>query len=109
MIEVKLLPVTASGAHAAHLDVGAADGTTSVYIGGLGLASTVSFAPVIGHPAIAGRGRHVLVDLVGSGWSDHDDSFAYPIEEHAAVVATVIDALEIRWSRSSGTHSVDQS
>lgn len=96
MIDVKLLPVTASGAHAAYLDVGASNGPTSVYIGGLGLASTVSFAPVIGHPAIAGQGRHVLVDLVGSGWSDHDDSFAYTIEEHAAVVAAVIDALEIR-------------
>ncbi|HUQ61573.1 alpha/beta hydrolase [Lentzea sp.] len=93
---MKLLRVTPSGAHAAYLDVGATGGRTSVYLGGLGLASTVTFAPVIGHPEVAGRGRHVLVDLVGSGWSDHDDTFAHTIEEHASVVAAVIDALELR-------------
>ncbi|MFJ5986091.1 alpha/beta fold hydrolase [Lentzea sp. NPDC092896] len=90
---MKLLPVTASGAQVAYLDVGAADGRANVYLGGLGLASTVSFAPVIGHPALAGRGRHVLVDLVGSGWSDHDDAFSHTIDEHASVVAAAIDAL----------------
>ncbi|WP_191299309.1 alpha/beta fold hydrolase [Lentzea cavernae] len=90
---MKLLPVTASGAQVAYLDVGATDGRARVYLGGLGLASTVSFAPVIGHPVLAGRGRHVLVDLLGSGWSDHDDDFSYTIDEHAAVVATVIEAL----------------
>ncbi|GGP81608.1 alpha/beta fold hydrolase [Saccharothrix coeruleofusca] len=93
---MKLLPVTASGTQVAYLDVGAVGGRTSVYLGGLGLASTVTFAPVIGHPALAGRGRHVLIDLVGSGWSDHDDAFSYTIEEHAAAVAAVIDALELR-------------
>ena len=95
MADMKLLPVTASGKQVAYFDVGATDGRTSVYVSGLGLASTVSFAPVIGHPALAGRGRHVLIDLVGSGWSDHDDEFAHTIEEHAAVVAAVIDALEL--------------
>jgi pimeloyl-ACP methyl ester carboxylesterase len=95
MAAVKLMSVTKSGAQAAYLDVGASGGPTSVYLGGLGLASTVSFAPVIGHPAVAGRGRHVLVDLVGSGWSDHDDEFSHTIEEHADVVAEVLDALRV--------------
>ncbi|MFD4636108.1 alpha/beta fold hydrolase [Lentzea sp. NPDC058436] len=100
---MKLLPVTASGAQAACLDVGA--GRPSVYLGGLGLASTVTFAPVIGHPALAGRGRHVLVDLVGSGWSDHDDAFSHTIDEHAAAVAAVIDALDLGAVRLVG-HSL---
>ncbi|MFD9701861.1 alpha/beta fold hydrolase [Lentzea sp. NPDC059081] len=91
---MKLLPVTASGAQVAYFDVGATDGPTTVYIGGLGLASTVSFAPVIGHPA--STGRHVLVDLVGSGWSDHDDTFSHTIDDHAAVVAAVVEALGLR-------------
>ncbi len=103
--DVKLLPVTASGASVAYLDVGATGGRTTVYLGGLGLASTVTFAPVIGHPAIASRGRHVLIDLVGSGWSDHDDTFAHTIEDHASVAAAVIDALELRALRLVG-HSL---
>ena len=96
MAAVKLLPVTPSGAQAAYLDVGATPGHASVYLGGLGLASTVTFAPVIGHPALAGSGRHVLVDLVGSGWSDHDDTFTHTIDDHAATVAKVADALNLR-------------
>ncbi|HEX7308615.1 alpha/beta hydrolase [Lentzea sp.] len=92
---MKLLPVTPSGAHVAYLDVGAGE-RAFVYIGGLGLASTVTFAPVIGHPALAGCGRHVLVDLLGSGWSDHDDAFSHTIDDHADVVAAVVEALGLR-------------
>ncbi|GAB2607780.1 alpha/beta hydrolase [Paractinoplanes abujensis] len=67
-----------------------------VYVGGLGSATTVSFAGVAGHPALAGQGRHVLVDLVGSGWSDHDDSFGHSVDGHAATVAAVLDELGLR-------------
>ncbi|SEQ90756.1 alpha/beta fold hydrolase [Lentzea albida] len=102
---MKLLPVTPSGAHAAYLDVGPRNSPTTVYLGGLGLASTVTFAPVIGHPALANAGRHVLVDLVGSGWSDHDDAFSHTIEDHAATVAKVADALDLRAVRLVG-HSL---
>ncbi|MBL7253151.1 alpha/beta fold hydrolase [Paractinoplanes lichenicola] len=77
------------------LELGAG-GPVRVYVGGLGSATTVSFAQVAGHPALAGSGRHVLVDLVGSGWSDHDDSFGHSIDEHAATVATVLDELGLR-------------
>ncbi|MFD5830528.1 alpha/beta fold hydrolase [Lentzea sp. NPDC060358] len=93
---MELFPVTASGARLACLDIGARGGRATVYLGGLGLASTVTFAPVAGHPAVAGRGRHVLADLVGSGWSDHDDAFGHTIDEHARAVAAAIDALELR-------------
>lgn len=85
-------PVTDS-ASIALLDLGVADGPPRVYLGGLGSAGTVGFAPVVGHPLLAGRGRHVLVDLVGSGWSDHDDGFGHTIDEHAGSVATVLDRL----------------
>ncbi|MBP2479410.1 pimeloyl-ACP methyl ester carboxylesterase [Crossiella equi] len=102
---MRLLPVTGSGAHIAYLDVGTTDGPTTVYLGGLGLASTISFGPVIGHPAVAGRGRHVVVDLLGSGWSDHDDEFTYTIDDHATAVAAVLDALALRSIRLVG-HSL---
>lgn len=93
---VKLLTVIPSGAQVAYLDVGARTAPAFIYLGGLGLASSVTFAPVIGHPAVAGRGRHVVIDLLGSGWSDHDDEFAHTIEDHASVAAAVIDALGLR-------------
>lgn len=66
-----------------------------VWIGGLGSASTVVFAPVTGHPDLAVAGRHLLVDLIGSGWSDHDDTFGHTVDEHAATVATVLDAVGV--------------
>jgi pimeloyl-ACP methyl ester carboxylesterase len=87
--------VTPAGAAVAVLDL-PADGPVRVYVGGLGSATTVAFAPVIGHPTLAGRGRHVLIDLIGSGWSDHDDTFGHTIDEHAGTVASVLDALSLR-------------
>ncbi|MCO8270079.1 alpha/beta hydrolase [Actinoplanes sp. TRM 88003] len=78
------------------LDLGASDGEARVYVGGLGSATTVGFARVTGHPGLAGRGRHVLVDLIGSGWSDHDDTFGHTIDEHAGTVLGVLEALDLR-------------
>ncbi|GAB3836135.1 alpha/beta fold hydrolase [Dactylosporangium cerinum] len=90
------LPVTASGASLAYLDLGDRTGPATLHLGGLGSAGTVGFAPVIAAPALHGTGRHLLVDLIGSGWSDHDDRFAHSIDEHAGTVATMLDALRLR-------------
>ncbi|WP_433363498.1 alpha/beta fold hydrolase [Actinoplanes sp. CA-142083] len=84
---------TPSGASVAVLDIGARS-PVRVYVGGLGSATTVSFAPVAGHPGLAGR--HILVDLIGSGWSDHDDAFGHTVDEHAGTVIGVLDALGLR-------------
>ncbi|TCK22119.1 alpha/beta fold hydrolase [Pseudonocardia endophytica] len=88
--------VTDGGASLAYLDLGAREGPARVYLGGLGSAGTVGFAPVAGHPLLAGTGRHVLVDLIGSGWSDHDDAFDHTIDRHAATVVTLLDRLGLR-------------
>jgi pimeloyl-ACP methyl ester carboxylesterase len=77
------------------LDLAAAGGVR-VFLGGLGSATTVAFAQVVGHPGLAGTGRHVLVDLIGSGWSDHDDTFGHTIDEHAGTVITALEALALR-------------
>lgn len=99
-------PVTPAGAALAYLDLaGPPAEPVSVYIGGLGSSGLVAFAPVVGHPAVAGRGRHVLVDLIGSGWSDHDDAFGHTIEEHAGTVASLLDSLELQQVRLIG-HSL---
>ncbi|GAA2644723.1 alpha/beta fold hydrolase [Paractinoplanes durhamensis] len=86
---------TPAGASLAVLDLGAAE-PVRVYLGGLGSASTVAFAEVTGHPELAGHGRHILIDLIGSGWSDHDDTFGHTIDEHARTVIGVLDELALR-------------
>lgn len=62
------MSVTPSGASVAVLDLGSF-GPVRVHIGGLGSCTTVGFAGVAGHPGLAGAGRHLLIDLIGSGWS----------------------------------------
>ena len=108
---MRLHPVTPGGASIAYLDLPGpsaadprADGTI-VFLGGLGSSTLAAFAPVVGHPALAGRGRYVLVDLLGSGWSDHDDGFSHTIEAHAATVGDVLDALGLARVRLVG-HSL---
>lgn len=93
---MRLLSTAVDRAQLAVLDLGERGGSATVYLGGLGSASTVAFAEVVGHPRMAGRGRHVLVDLVGSGWSDGSDTFPYTIEAHARTIADVIDALGLK-------------
>jgi pimeloyl-ACP methyl ester carboxylesterase len=92
---VHFFPATPSGAAAAFLDLGSGE-PVRVYVGGLGSATTVAFAPVAGHPVLAADGRHILVDLIGSGWSDHDDDFGHTIDQHAGTVAAVLDELGLR-------------
>jgi pimeloyl-ACP methyl ester carboxylesterase len=93
--DMHLVPVTSQGARAACLDLGDPHGTPHVYIGGLGSATSVAFAPVVAHPGISTADRHLLIDLVGSGESDHDDTFSHTIEAHAVVVAAILEALAV--------------
>ncbi|MFD2080935.1 Pimeloyl-ACP methyl ester carboxylesterase [Actinopolymorpha cephalotaxi] len=64
-----------------------------VYVAGLGAATSADFPHVVAHPALR-RHRSLLVDLVGTGWSDSADParFGYTVEEHADAVAAVLDA-----------------
>ncbi|GAA5025563.1 alpha/beta fold hydrolase [Actinopolymorpha pittospori] len=65
-----------------------------VYLAGLGGAASADFAEVATSVRLRGA-RSLLVDLVGTGWSDPAD-FGYTIEEHADAVAVVLDALNLR-------------
>jgi pimeloyl-ACP methyl ester carboxylesterase len=69
-------------------------GAPLVFIHGLGCASSCDYPPVARDAALASR-RTVLVDLLGSGFSDKPDAFAYSISAHARVLVALIDALGV--------------
>jgi pimeloyl-ACP methyl ester carboxylesterase len=66
-------------------------GPARVYVHGLGAASTVYFAHIAAHPALAG-GRSLLVDLPGFGVSDRPAGFGYTLDDHADALAAALDA-----------------
>jgi pimeloyl-ACP methyl ester carboxylesterase len=68
-------------------------GTPLVFIHGLGCASSRDYPQVIADPALTGR-RSILVDLLGSGYSDRPERFGYRVEDHARIVVELIESLE---------------
>jgi pimeloyl-ACP methyl ester carboxylesterase len=88
--------VTASGASVAWQLTGEPNSKpVRVYLAGLGAAATVAFPPALADARLATEGQHLLVDLVGSGWSDSDDSFDYTVDEHAGTVISVLETLSL--------------
>ncbi len=67
-----------------------------VYVGGLGAATTAVFATTAAHPSLQLGRQSLLVDLVGSGWSDTSPTFSGTIEDHADCVAAVLSELGLR-------------
>lgn len=68
------------------------DGVPLLFIHGLGCAGSSDFPRVAADPALAGK-RRLLLDLLGAGFSDRPDDFAYTIAAHAETVAGLIDHL----------------
>jgi pimeloyl-ACP methyl ester carboxylesterase len=69
-------------------------GTPLVFVHGLGSASSLEFPRVACDPALAGR-RMVLIDLLGSGFSDRPAEFGYTVADHARTVATLVHHLSL--------------
>jgi pimeloyl-ACP methyl ester carboxylesterase len=93
---MQFTPVTAAGASIASVLFGPPDSRpVRVYLAGLGSAGTVAYAPAVADPRLAPLGRHLLVDLIGTGWSDADESFGYTVDEHAETVITLLDSLSL--------------
>ncbi|MFF2566521.1 alpha/beta fold hydrolase [Streptomyces sp. NPDC058084] len=67
------------------------EGPATVFVHGLGAASTVYHAHIAARRELAGR-RVLFVDLPGHGISDRPASFGYTLEEYADALATVLDA-----------------
>lgn len=85
------LRVTASGAALRYLDIDG-PGRPLVCVHGLGCAATADFPRVLAHPACPRR-RAILVDLLGSGFSDRPEDFPYSMAAHADVVVALVDRL----------------
>ncbi len=63
-----------------------------VYLHGLGSASSADFPAIAARPGLAGR-RSLLVDLLGFGFSDRPAACRYSVDDHASIVATLLDCL----------------
>jgi pimeloyl-ACP methyl ester carboxylesterase len=70
-------------------------GTTLLYLPGLSFPSVEQFLSVVTHDDMAGY-HSLLVDYIGSGFSDYSQDFDYSIENHARSIATVLDHEDIK-------------
>lgn len=69
-------------------------GTPLVFIHGFGCAGSCDYPRIAADPALGPR-RCLLVDLLGSGFSDHPEGFSYTMEAHARCVVDLLDSLGI--------------
>lgn len=70
----------------------AGDGRPLVFVHGLGCASSCDYVEVAAAPALAGR-RRILLDLLGSGFSDRPSEFGYSVAAHARCLESFIGPL----------------
>lgn len=70
------------------------DGVPIIFIHGLGCASSFDYPQVASMCGLE-QHRRLLVDLLGSGFSDKPDQFSYSIEEHADYLERFINHLDI--------------
>jgi len=70
------------------------NGVPVMFIHGLGCASSCDFPRIAADPELAGR-RMLLVDLLGSGFSDRPDNFGYAVDDHARSLCELIDTLQV--------------
>jgi pimeloyl-ACP methyl ester carboxylesterase len=68
------------------------DGVPLVFIHGFGCASSCDYPRVAADPALASTSS-ILVDLLGSGYSDRPETFSYTVEEHARTILDLLDGL----------------
>lgn len=64
-------------------------GVPLVFIHGLGCASSCDYPQVASERALAGR-RMLLIDLLGSGFSDRPPEFSYSVHDHALTIVAFI-------------------
>jgi pimeloyl-ACP methyl ester carboxylesterase len=67
-------------------------GTPILFLHGLGCASSCDYPRIATDPALLGR-RMLLLDLLGSGFSDQPEHFGYSIEDHARTVVKFVQGL----------------
>lgn len=67
-------------------------GTPLMLLHGLGCASSCDYPTVAADAALRGR-RMLLIDLLGSGFSDRPEAFGYTIDDHARSIVALVEAL----------------
>ena len=77
-----------------HDIAGVGNGPPLVFIHGLGCASSCDYPTVAADPALSAR-RLLLIDLLGSGFSDRPSDFGYSIGDHARTVAELVRHLNL--------------
>jgi len=65
-----------------------------LFIHGLGCAGSFDYPQVAAQKELANH-RRILVDLLGSGFSDKPDTFGYSVCDHAAYLLTLITYLKL--------------
>lgn len=66
------------------------EGDTVIYLPALCFPAVANFLPVATHLEMPGH-RAILVDFLGSGFSDHPDNFSYSMDDHAKSIAHILD------------------
>lgn len=69
--------------------------TPIIFIHGLGCAGSFDYPEVAAQKALLNH-RKLLVDLLGSGFSDKPDSYSYTIKEHADYLDNFIESLDLK-------------
>lgn len=69
-------------------------GTPVVFLHGMGCASSCDYPQVASMPPLRSR-RRLLIDLLGSGYSDRPDRFSYTVDAHARIVVELIRSLRL--------------
>jgi len=85
---VKAFRASSASANVLYHDI-PGTGTPLVFIHGLGCASSCDYPRVMSDALLAGR-RVMLVDLLGSGFSERPVSFSYSVDSHARSVAELV-------------------
>ena len=67
-------------------------GEPVIYLPGLSMSSVSSFLPVAAH-SLMGDKTGIMLDYIGSGVSDHSDTFSFSLKAHAETVAFVLQEL----------------
>lgn len=70
------------------------DGLPILFIHGLGCAGSFDYPDVASQPSLASY-RRILVDLLGSGFSDKPHDFGYTVSDHAEYLAEFVASLDV--------------
>ncbi|MCG8452539.1 MAG: alpha/beta hydrolase [Spirochaetales bacterium] len=69
-----------------------------LFIHGLGCSSSFEFPQVASCSHLQNH-RRILVDLLGSGYSDHPESFSYTVDAHAQYLEKFVKSFDLpKWS-----------